>query len=489
MSPGIIFVRPLKMSQYNIFTTLLRRNDNSCGMVWQGMGMKGTKSMNKKMRFAGLTGAAVLSFTALAGNTPPGSYVAHEWGTFTSVQSADGKLLTWSPLESSHLPEFVYDWSRPGINCQPAADFVPVKAQIRTLQRMETPVIYFYSKEEREVDVSVRFPDGRITEWYPQANRIGPSRVPATPIVQRLDGYAHQAGLRSDLTFASLLHNEAATGDSRAYWDRIRIMPREQNKHLEAKLPADKAGSHYFTARQAGADYLRVEARRASGTAAEIEKFIFYRGVGSFATPLRVSIGLDHTVTVANNGREPLHHLYVLVVENGKGRFERVNTLGAGLQRPVLRVRNEPLKTRDVLASELCQQMAESLAKEGLYAREAKAMVETWRDSWFEEDGMRVLYVLPRAWTDRTLPLSLRPEPSELVRVMVGRAEVLPPELEQRLAGRLARAAEGNAEARAAAVEDFRRLGRFAQPALELAVRNATQEVQTEAWGLLQQAR
>jgi hypothetical protein len=38
-------------------------------------------------------------------------------------------------------------------------------------------------------------------------------------------------------------------------------------------------------------------------------------------------------------------------------------------------------------------------------------------------------------------------------------------------------------------VEDFRRLGRFAQPALELAVRNATQEVQTEAWGLLQQAR
>ena len=57
-------------------------------------------------------------------------------------------------------------------------------------------------------------------------------------------------------------------------------------------------------------------------------------------------------------------------------------------------------------------------------------MVNTWKDSWFAEDGVRVLYVLPRAWTDRTLPLKLDPAPRELVRVMVGRAEVLAPALE-----------------------------------------------------------
>jgi len=481
--------------------------------------------MNKQIRLAGLAGAAFLSFTALAGTAPmegehssrralqvagtapvegehssrralqvagekpSGSYVAHEWGTFTSIQSADGKLLEWSPLESSHLPAFVYNWAQPGINCVPAGRVTLVKEEMRTLQRMETPVIYFYSEEERVVDVSVRFPEGRITEWYPQANRIGPSRVPATPVVQRLDGYAHQAGLRSDLTFASLLHNEAATGDSRAYWNGIRIMPREQNKQLESQLPADKLGSHYFAARQAEADYIQMEARRPTGTAAEVEKFIFYRGVGSFATALRVSISPDSAVILENTGKEPLRHLYVLVIEDGKGKFERVSTLDAGAQRQVLMERNDPLKTRDVLSAELCQQMAESLTKEGLYAHEAKAMVATWRDSWFEEDGLRVLYLLPRAWTDRTLPLSLRPDPSELVRVMVGRAEVLPPQLEERLAGRLAKAAEGNAEARAMVVEDFRRLGRFARPAMELAIRNANHEVQTEAWGLLQQAR
>jgi len=47
--------------------------------------------------------------------------------------------------------------------------------------------------------------------------------------------------------------------------------------------------------------------------------------------------------------------------------------------------------------------MAAALVSEGLYQREAQAMVNTWRDSWFEEDGLRVLYTLPREWTDRTL--------------------------------------------------------------------------------------
>src|SRR5687768_4370340 len=66
----------------------------------------------------------------------------------------------------------------------------------------------------------------------------------------------------------------------------------------------------------------------------------------------------------------------------------------------------------------------EALVSEGLYEREATAMVKTWEDSWFGEQGLRVLYVLPRAWTDRTLPLSIEPKPKEIVRVMVGRAEM-----------------------------------------------------------------
>ena len=53
-------------------------------------------------------------------------------------------------------------------------------------------------------------------------------------------------------------------------------------------------------------------------------------------------------------------------------------------------------------------------------------MLETWRDSWFEE-GTRVLYIMPRQDVDSVLPLTMTPEPERITRVFVGRAEVLSP--------------------------------------------------------------
>ena len=52
------------------------------------------------------------------------------------------------------------------------------------------------------------------------------------------------------------------------------------------------------------------------------------------------------------------------------------------------------------------------LTREGLYPREARAMVDTWRDSWFEE-GTRLLYIVPRATVDAMLPLEITPRQSK----------------------------------------------------------------------------
>ena len=141
------------------------------------------------------------------------------------------------------------------------------------------------------------------------------------------------------------------------------------------------------------------------------------------------------------------------------------------------------------LTKRVASEMETALIKEGLYRREAAAMVKTWQDSWFAEDGLRVLYLLPRAWTDRTLPLTLDPAPSELARVMVGRAEVITSAQQKQLAEILVKAKAGDSEARQQAVARLKKLGRFAEPALQLATGGLNPEVTQNAWTLLQAAR
>ncbi len=41
------------------------------------------------------------------------------------------------------------------------------KDEVVAQQRMETPVIYFYTDKPRTVNVRVDFPQGMLSEWYP----------------------------------------------------------------------------------------------------------------------------------------------------------------------------------------------------------------------------------------------------------------------------------------------------------------------------------
>jgi hypothetical protein len=72
----------------------------------------------------------------------------------------------------------------------------------------------------------------------------------------------------------------------------------------------------------------------------------------------------------------------------------------------------------------LHRDLATLLVAEGLYAKEADAMIDTWRDTWFEE-GTRVLYIVPKPTVERILPLSISPTPQAMARVFVGRMDVI----------------------------------------------------------------
>jgi len=149
----------------------------------------------------------------------------------------------------------------------------------------------------------------------------------------------------------------------------------------------------------------------------------------------------------------------VIVFENQGGnigfRLVPVNSDSATVERPALGASRAPLLTA----------LQQTLVAHGLYEKEARAMIEMWRDSWFE-DGLRVFYVLPRPVTDTVLPITIDPRPVQLVRVLVGRMEIITPELEAGVRAEMQRLADPSAEVRAAARSALRKQGRFVEPVL-----------------------
>lgn len=69
--------------------------------------------------------------------------------------------------------------------------------------------------------------------------------------------------------------------------------------------------------------------------------------------------------------------------------------------------------------------IVDALIASGLYPDESLAMFNTWKTSYLRSHGLRALYVLTRQETDRLLPIRITPQPTELVRTLVGRVEIL----------------------------------------------------------------
>ena len=333
--------------------------------------------LNRRLRNVFVSGLIACAAAAgLAAADRPGSkssLVVHEWGTFTSVAGADGQAVPWRPLNGpSDLPCFVHvlkdgpkTWVPGGL---PA---------VSALVRMETPVIYFYAPPgaEQTVDVRVDFNQGLMTEWYPTAS-TAPKFIP----------------------------KDIAANISTLEWNGVRIMPDAMPAY-----PKESAPSHYYAARETGANPIRM-----SGQA---EKFLFYRGLASFPIALAATAVDDQRVRVENTGRDIPR---VVLFQNRGGRIGyRLAAAPRGvttIEAPEFGASFESLGT----------DLERLLVEQGLYDAEATAMVATWRDSWFEE-GTRLFYLVPQASVDATLPLSIRPAPSRVVRAFVGRLELATP--------------------------------------------------------------
>ncbi|HZS09889.1 MAG TPA: hypothetical protein VFD58_33995 [Blastocatellia bacterium] len=325
----------------------------------------------------------------------------HEWGTFTSVARGDGGPQYWNPLSG---PSELPDFVYRGKVV--ASNQQCVKCNL-ALVRMETPVLYFYTDRETSVSVKVDFPKGTISEWYPQARDT----------------------------------------DSGIDWGRLNILPGAQ-----VSFPVAQRESHYYPARETDAAPVRTSNKGKT----EYEKFLFYRGIGNFDPPLRAGLAGDK-VTVKNPGTEEIAQVIVFENRGGKAGWRIGGQLKgeATFDRPVP---DQPIES-------LHRELERILVAQGLYEKEAAAMVKTWRDSWFE-DGLRVFYIVPCRATDAILPITISPAPSQLTRVLVGRAEIITPEMEKAIQAAVTQFGGDSPDARAAAINTVRRYGRFAEPVL-----------------------
>jgi len=363
---------------------------------------------------------------------------AHEWGTFTTLHRPSGLGLGWYQQARVFGRALQPDAQTAG-SVSDLPSFVQGNLALKiggnASARMETPVIYFYTDKQQTVDVTVNYKGGRITEFYP------------------------------------------GTGPIFRQWRNLELIPPAQAVDLIDQLPTDpkRPGNHYFEARAVPEAALVRQVQPADKEGKrkpdQLEKFVFYRGVGSFATGLDTQMKPGGIMSVMHyNADYGMKHVWVLQSSSTAVRWKKLPAFppyDRKANSPRAEVRFDSLDagtSREASVSALEESMVTALIDAGLTSAEAAAMVATWDQQWYQEPGQRVFSIAPQVVIDSLLPLEISPKPAETVRVFVHRAEVLSPETEKNL--EVAMAPGTNPDQAREMIENAQ-LGRFVHGVIE----------------------
>jgi len=390
-------------------------------------------------------------------------FVVHEWGTNTVVVGSDGSMQSGLEHEEEGLPDFVYDRVR-GAKLSEHERVMSFDC----MSKLETPITYFYSETPRVVDVQAGFPSGVFTQWYPAVEAFQPLLARPCPSSDAIGDPA------LDPAFPFLLEECRKTygrmDQGVLDWGSLEILARDAEVTHELP-PASLDEFTWSHARAVAANPLRAAGAPGQVQAPELERFLFYRGLGNAELPVVVRTPAEARLELENrDAGAAVGPVFVLNVGSDRGRFsahfagiQPGETLDA--EAPSL----EGAPSLEAYVEDLAVTITRALQASGLYRDEAESMVNTWRRQWFKTPGVRVLYLLPQSWTDSMIPLTINPRPDALVRTVVIRVEVLTPDIE---AADVARAHELSASEpeRSAAEQYFTSLGRFAEPRLRRAM-------------------
>lgn len=339
--------------------------------------------------------------------------VVHEWGTFTALQDETGRCLDGINTDDEPVPNFVHRLAGgslvqttsevPGFLFQGAPFACP-----NVTLRLETPVIYFHPAENEnapaEVNVKVSFRGGLLTEYFPKPERA----EPAVDFNQRKN--AMNSSVEGLLEWRNLKFIDGAKGPVTD--ERVWLAPR-----------AVKA----------------ADVKTATG---EAERFLFYRGLGTGEALLKVAqekgrLVIRPSVPAGIQSYLRIPRLWLVDIQNGLVAFRAAEGFTIP-KREAQFSKTIPSQFKDsdyapANALKLRRALLTALKEDGLFEDEAVALLETWKISYFQSPGLRLFFIVPREWTDHVLPLEIQ-QADKIVRVMVGRIELISPRQRQILA-------------------------------------------------------
>jgi hypothetical protein len=299
--------------------------------------------------------------------TPQKDLVVHEWGVisaYNDVELANADMrAVWAGL-----PTFVYG------NVDDRR--LPTRMVIIT-----APVIYFHTPKELSVQVKVEFPGGRPAVWWPANSNNG----------------SHFGRLMDKIP--------EVTSDKHLEW-KLTV------RTGRGEMPALPKGHWMEACRDVSASAVATEGL---GSGWQRELFVYYDGLIPRPKEAELTVATDR-VTLKNRARYAL--LDVTAVDRrtpGTVRVARLAALDAG--------KTETLEFKEVAverwpASAVAELLAQ-LTRAGLHEDEAKALAAVWKKDFFETEGLNLFYRLPQAEYDRMLPLSVKPRPEKIARVLL----------------------------------------------------------------------
>jgi hypothetical protein len=395
------------------------------------------------------TGLAAAGALPLLAQDPPAGLTVHEWGVLCVVQGSN-----WATTAAAGAPFDARKAEKAAYSLDFARTWTAAVGKI--IEEWESrprvvfkPLIYFYCKDSQLVSVTVRVPKGRPSVWWPPETEFEPRPQVKPPIEDWQEDQPMQR--REEITPKNgLLHWLNLQIDPDADPSRFRPSPQDHWWHL---------------ARQT--DSCPVIAGR------ESERFLFYDAL----TPVEPALAVDwiapDRVRLRNDGSRTIPLVVAIRVLDGKLRAAHLLDLGPGVQ-------------RDLAPADSWSGLAGLLEREGLYRKEAEGLQRIWTREFFQTDGHRVIYSMPRPQIDELLPLEVSPRPAQTVRVLLVQIESLGPERAEQLRGLIERLGEEDPEEREKAAGEIRKLGSLAEGPLRHAAEEASDpEIRSRAAELL----